>query len=36
MSLTGQRFIGNAKSDTEQYQNLMNEGVNYAKVVGLV
>jgi len=35
MSLTGQRFIGNAKSDTEQYQNLMNEGVNYAKEVGL-
>lgn len=35
IAMTGQRYIGNAKSDNEQYICLMDNGVNYAKEVGL-
>ena len=35
IAMTGQRYIGTAQNDNEQYTNLMNAGVNYAREVGL-
>ena len=35
IALTGQRFIGGATDDTQQYQALMDSGVNYANGIQL-
>ncbi|WP_373034039.1 hypothetical protein, partial [Sulfurovum sp.] len=35
IAMTGQRYIGTAQNDNDQYTNLMNAGVSYAREVGL-
>ncbi len=35
IAMTGQRYIGTAQNDNDQYIELMNAGVNYAQEVGL-